>query len=301
MKITCLSIVSCLLVSVFLGCIKENLEICLPQPVRINFVFVPSAVCAEDSIMPNDVNRLTVFLFDQKGLFIEQVDTVSDRANDQLELSLVPAHYQFVAMAGYVDEQLRGAPFVPGVKRLQDASVSAYFEQRNGALTSAEQKLYLGNDTLTVAPDDPSQEIALVLIQRTKTLNISVDGLATDQYQIIIAGNAAQYTFEGEQVYLAGNPPVIVPIREEEGIYIGKTFINWPLKDDGDYTRFQLIDPRTGRLLVDEYFYALLEKVPGLNPDCTSDFNIDINYTTSGRLIIYINNWKVYDDGYILI
>lgn len=292
---------SCVMLLAFFGCIKEDLEICFPQPVRIAFTFVPSAECAEQLITPTDVNRLSVFLFDQNGLFVQQVDTISESTNYQLELSLEPAHYQFVAVAGYNEEQLRGAPLLPGVTSIKDGAVVTYLEQRNGSLLSAGQVLYLGSDTLTIIPETPGQELAVTMIQRTKTLNIAVDGIANPEYQIVLTDNAAHYTFEDEQVYLTGSPFIYVPLQEDDGIYLGQTLINWPLKDDGDYTRFQIINPATGARLVDEDFGLLLRRVPGLNSDCATSFDIDINYTTTRRIIIYINDWKVYDDGYILI
>ena len=287
---------------VFAACIKEDLEICLPQSVRISFSFIPSAACAEEVVTPTDVNRLIIFLFDENGLFVQEVDTVPTGTNYQIEVSLVPAHYQFVAVAGYNNDQLRGVPFIPGATHIQDAAVATYLEQRNGTLLSADHVLYLGSDTLTVLPETPGQELAMTLIQRTKTLNITVDGIATTVYQIALAGNAAQYTFEDEQVYLTGSPMVYVPIQQsEDGMYSGRTLVNWPLKDNGDYTRFQIINPVTGMRLVDEDFSLLLLSVPELDLECASSFDIDILYTASLRLVIYINNWKVYDEGYELI
>jgi len=239
-------------------------------------------------------------MFDENGLFVQQVDTIPTGVNYQFEVSLVPAYYQFVAVAGYGNNQLRGVPFVPGVTHIRDAAVATYLEQRNGSLLSAEHVLYLGSDTLTVIPETPGQELAMTLIQRTKTLNVAVDGIATDRYQIVLAGNAAQYVFDGEQVYLTGNPPIFVPVQEEDGIYMGSTLINWPLKDHGDYTRFQIIDPATGLRLVDEAFYELLQRVPGLDPDCSVSFDIGIEYRIDGKIIISINGWIVFNGDYIL-
>lgn len=285
----------------FWGCIKEDLEICLPQSVRVTFAFIPSTACAEEVITPNDVNRLTVFLFDEKGLFVQRVDTVPAGANYQMELSLVPAHYQFVAVAGYDQDQLWGVPFVPGVTNIRDAAVASYLEQRNGSLLSAEQVLYMGKDTLTVIPEIPNQELAMTVIQQTKTLNITVDGIANDQYRVALAGNAAQYTFEMKQVYLTGSPVIYIPLQQEGALFEGQTLINWPLKDEGDHTRLQIIDPTTGRRLVDEIFRELLERVPGIDLECSTGFDVEIQYRVNTGLVIYIENWKVYDDGYILI
>jgi len=283
------------------SCIKEDLAICLPQPIRVALTFVASAECAEEPVTPADINHLTVFLFDQDGRFVQQVDTVQSGTSYQIELSLVPAHYRFVAVAGYDEDQLMGLPFVPGVTHITDAAVTSYLEQRDGSLSSAEQVLYLGNDTLTVLPETPGQELAMTVVQQTKTLNVMVDGIANSQYQIALVGNAAQYTFEMEQVYLTGSPVTYIPLREENGHYEGTTLINWPLKDEGDHTRLQIIDPTTGRRLLDEIFLELLEHVPGIDLECSTGFDVEIQYRVNTGLVIYIENWKVYDDGYILI
>src|SRR5690606_27617428 len=170
----------------------------------------------------------------------------------QLEILLIPARYQFVAVAGYEKEQLGETSFVPGLTRLEDAAVETYFEQRNGILLSAAQTLFLGNDSLTIIPETQGQEITIPLVQRTKRLNINVDGVATDRYQIALVDNAAYYTFDNKQVYLTGSPSIFVPIQKNGGMYFGTSLINWPLRHDGIYTRFQIIDPETGRRLVDE-------------------------------------------------
>lgn len=284
------------------GCIKEDLEICLPQPVRIGFTFIPSTLCPEERQDAGDINRLTVFLFDRDGLYMQQLDTVPHGVNFQMEVLLEPAHYQFVAVAGYDESQLEGTPFVPGVTRIQDAMVSTYLKQPNGALLSAEHMLYLGGDTLTVIPETPGQSLDLTMVGRTKRLNFEVDGIATDRYQIVIAGNAAQYTFNQEQVYLTGNPLVHVPLQVgEDGVYHATTLLNWPLKDDGFFTRLQIIDPETGRRIVDEDMNELLYLAPGFDAECVGGIDIGIDYTTDGRVIITINGWNVHEDGYILI
>jgi len=291
----------CILVLILASCIKEDLEICLPQPVIVTFFFVPSEACAEEPIVPTDLNRLSVFLFDHNGRFVQQIDTIPAGTNYEVNVSLVPAHYQFVAVAGYDEEQLGGTSFIPGVTHIQDAAVSSYLEHLDGSLLSAEQVLYLGNDTLTVQPEVPGQELSMTLVQQTKTLNVTVDGIANTQYQIALAGNAARYTFEMEQVYLTGSPVIYIPLQQEDSIFEGQTLVNWPLKDDGDYTRLQIIDPATGRRVVDEVLLELLERVPGIDFECSTGFDIEIVYRIDAGLTIYIENWKVYSDGYILI
>lgn len=290
-----------ILIIVFSGCIKEDLEICEPQPVRMGFTFIPSALCAAELVNASDVNRLTVFLFDRNGLFMQQLDTVPNGTNFHMEVLLEPAHYRVVALAGYEEGQLGNTPFVPGVTRIQDAMVATYLEQRNGALLSAEHMLHLGGDTLTVLPETPGQSLDLTMLGRTKKLNFTVDGIAPDRYQIVIAGNAAQYTFEGEQAYLTGNPLIQVPLQaEEDGSYHATSLLNWPLKDFGFFTRLQIIDPETGTRLVDEDMYELLDRVPGFDAECSRDISIGIDYTTDGKIIIAVNGWGVHEDGYIL-
>lgn len=289
-----------ILVWMLTGCIKEDLEICLPQPVQVTFTFVPSAECMETPIVPTDINLLTVFLFDANGRFIQQLDTIH---NGMMELSLVPAFYHLVAIAGYDEEQLRGAPFAPGVTNIRDAAVTSYLEQRDESLRSADQILYMGMDTLTVIPETSGQEMAMTLVQQTKVLTVTVDGITNNQYQIALAGNAAQYTFEMDQVYLTGRPPIYIPLQSSGGdfSYEGRTLVNWPLKNDGDNTRLQIINPATGTRLVDEDLLELILRVPNIDLECSTGFDIQIEYRISRGLIIYIENWKVYDDGYVPI
>jgi len=304
MKIVhCFRLSGLLLALVFTGCIKEDIEICLPQTVRIAFTFIRSANCMEEIATPEDVNRLTIFVFDEMGVFVEQVDTIPTGGNYGVELSLEPnTTYQFVAVAGYADDQLRGEPFVPGVTHLEDAAVATYLEQRNGALQSADHILYKGSDTLTVVPETPSQELNMTLIQRTKVLNIAVDGLdGNELYQVVLAGNAAHYRFDDRQLFLTGNPMIYVPMEEGDDRFLfGRSLVNWPLKQEGSYTRLQVINPETGYRLLDENLYELLDQVPGLDLECANSFDIRFLYTVDLRIRIYINQWLVYDSGYEL-
>lgn len=290
-----------LLVSV--SCIKEDLEICLPQTVAINFTFVRSELCTEEVIIPEDVNRLTIFVFDENGLFVQQVDTIPTGPGYGMEMSLVPnMKYQLIAIAGYTAEQLNAEPFVSGVTHMENASVATYLEQREGFLLSANHILYKGNDTLTVIAETPGQEVNITMVQRTKLLNVSVDGLdGNEVYQVVLAGNAAHYTFDGRQVFLTGNPLIYVPLEEGEDKFLfGVSQVNWPLKQDGFFTRLQIINSETGYKLVDENFYELINRVPGLDPECANGFDINFLYTVDLKIKIYINQWLVSENGYEL-
>ncbi|PPL02128.1 FimB/Mfa2 family fimbrial subunit [Parapedobacter indicus] len=290
------------LMLVFTGCIKEDLEICLPQTVRIAFTFIRSADCTEESISSQEVNRLTIFVFDENGLFVQSIDTISIGNNYQMELSLIPAHYQFVAIAGYTDDQLQGKPLIPGVTHLADASIATYIEEQNGSLLSAEYILHKGSDTLTVTPETPGQELTITMIQHTKVLNVSVDGLdGSELYQVALAGNAGYYTFNDQQFFLTGNPLIYVPLEENEDKFLfGRSLVNWPLKQDGSFTRLQVINPETGYKLVDENLYELLNRVPGLNLECANSFDIGFLYTVDLKIRIYINEWLVTENDYEL-
>src|SRR5690606_3666208 len=92
-----------ILALIVVSCIKEDLEICAPQPIQFSFTFTASAECS-DTINPIDVNRLTVFLFDQYGRYIQQIDTIPEGTAYHVQLFLVPANYQVVAIAGYDEE-----------------------------------------------------------------------------------------------------------------------------------------------------------------------------------------------------
>jgi len=295
-------------VLIFAGCIKEDLEICLPQPVRIAFTFMRSVDCPEEISNLDDLNQLTVFVFDQNGIFVQRVDTVPSGNISQLELLLPPAHYQFVAVAGYEDDQLRGAPFVHGAYS-NDAVVTAFLDGEEGNLWSANYTLYKGSDTLTVIPETAGQEVNLMVIQRTKTLNITVDGLngvgIEKDFQVALAGNAAQYTFmEDRQVFLTGNPPVFVELNPgsdaESHLLYAQAMLNWPLSQEISATRLQIIDPETGYRLVDKDLYELLRRVPNLDLECANSFDIGFLHTVDLKIRIYINKWLVSEDGYEL-
>lgn len=292
-----------LLILVFASCIKEAIEFCLPQTVRIAFKFIRSVDCNEALSESENVNRLTLFIFDDNGLFVQRLDTAFLGVVHEMDVSLLPAPgYRLVAVAGYEEEQLTGIPLVPGVTSLEDVTVATYFEQSDGFLGSAGYTLYQGGNSLTVSPDTPEQTQMITMIQRTKSLNITADGLdGNENYQVVLTGNASRYTFDNKPFFLTGNPPIIVPLMEgEDNILIGKSQINWPLNREGLFTRIQIINPDTGFKLIDENLYKLLERVPGLDTECASIFDIGFLYTTNLKIRIYINQWLVSEKGYEL-
>ncbi|MFC3197436.1 FimB/Mfa2 family fimbrial subunit [Parapedobacter deserti] len=296
-----LRLFSCVLIFMATSCIKENLDICLPQPVFISFSFVPSQTCAHEFFVPDDLNRLTVFVFDDNGLFLQQVDALPTGDRYQVELSLEPAHYQIFAVAGYDRDQMQSAPFIPGKTNLLDASVSSYLEHRDGSLLSAKQALFIGSHTLTVSSKLQDQKYLMTLIQKTKTLHITVDGISHALYQIALAGNAARYRFDMDQVYLTGNPLMYFSLEGEGHRYTGRTLINWPMRGEGNYTRLQIINPATGMRLLNEDLLELLFRVPGIDLECAAAFHVEIEYRVTTGLAIYINNWRVHSGGYVLI
>jgi len=279
------------------------MEFCLPQTVRVAFTFIHSIDCDEAVTASENVNRLTLFIFDENGLFVQRLDTAFLGFAYEMDVSLLPApSYRLVAVAGYEEEQLTGIPLIPGVTSLKEVTVATYFEQPDGFLRSAEYTLYQGVTSLTVSPDTPEQTHMITMIQRTKSLNITADGLdGNEDYQVVLTGNASRYTFDNRPFFLAGNPPIIVPLMEaEDNILTGKSQINWPLNREGLFTRIQVINPDTGFKLIDENLHELLERVPGLDTECASSFDIGFLYTANLKIRIYINQWLVSEKGYEL-
>ena len=84
------------------SCIKENLPECIPDNTGIVLKFrYPTGTNTQSN--KNGVDRLSVFIFDDKGIFVSQINDsliwIDD--NYELELPYKQGSYQFVTWAGY--------------------------------------------------------------------------------------------------------------------------------------------------------------------------------------------------------
>ena len=103
------------------SCIKENLPECIPDNTGIVLKFrYPTGTNTQSN--KNGVDRLSVFIFDDKGIFVSQINDsliwIDD--NYELELPYKQGSYQFVTWAGYNEATYGITTCIPGQTHIED-------------------------------------------------------------------------------------------------------------------------------------------------------------------------------------
>ena len=103
------------------SCIKENLPECIPDNTGIVLKFrYPTGTNTPSN--KNGIDRLSVFIFDDKGVFVSQINDsliwIDD--NYELELPYKRGSYQFVTWAGYNEATYGITTCIPGQTHIED-------------------------------------------------------------------------------------------------------------------------------------------------------------------------------------
>lgn len=106
-------------------CIQEGLPECIPDETGIVLKFqYPAGTNTPDN--GNRVDRLSVFIFDDKGFFVSQINDSLIWIDDNYELGLpyTQGSYQFVTWAGYDEATYGTTTCIPGLTHIEDFFLS---------------------------------------------------------------------------------------------------------------------------------------------------------------------------------
>ena len=189
-------IVNTLLLS---SCLKEDMSNC-PEQIRVYFDI--NTLDGADEINPNDVDRMNLYVFCNKGYYLGEYrdDHITDFDPDNYYIDcsdLLPGKYRFIAWAGK-DENFFNTtpePFVKGKTKFEKALLA--LKHSNGMVTDKVHHLFHSELPATVT-NEKVQRFDMPLIQQTNTINIRTVGLLTDDctYSFNITDNNNIYNFD---------------------------------------------------------------------------------------------------------
>ena len=153
------------------SCIKENLPECIPDNTGIVLKFrYPTGTNTQSN--KNGVDRLSVFIFDDKGIFVSQINDsliwIDD--NYELELPYKQGSYQFVTWAGYNEATYGITTCIPGQTHIEDFFLFLKRDTDN-RVTDQPKLLYHGIHE-TVALDEHEKMIAWINLKQIQIISV---------------------------------------------------------------------------------------------------------------------------------
>ena len=174
--------------------IEEDMSDC-PEEIRVFFDITQS-----DAINPNDIDRMHLYVFNDKGGFLREYidDNVVFSSDYYIDCSnLTPGKCRFVAWGGKNANYYSVTPmFVKGETTLDEALLTL---KSAGGIVSAPMS-HLFHSCLPVTVDRRrEQKIVMPLIQFSNTIHIRVKGASnTDLLTVGIVDNNSVYHFNGD-------------------------------------------------------------------------------------------------------
>ncbi|HEY1010937.1 MAG TPA: FimB/Mfa2 family fimbrial subunit [Daejeonella sp.] len=288
------------------ACIKEDLSECV---YHLQFNFEPKNLPASKSPFFRGVKTLSIFAFDEEGLFVKEFVVQDPEQSTLLELRLPDGLYSFMAWAGYNAEQHGNLALETGVSTINDFNIRAYTVNGTENAVPAQTLFYgMVNDiAITVPPSVLREEI--VMSASTKPLNLQIMGLDVSNYQLIITDNAGRYDAYNNLLLPHNNDKnskaAMNLVKTDEGkkgvkgtykdgvtgTYSVSTALLWP-SGHGD-RKISIVDRNTGYTVLSLTLSELLGKLPGYNFDHEAAITILINYRSEISIDVNINGWWI--------
>lgn len=276
------------------SCIKENLPECIPDNTGIVLKFrYPTGTNTPSN--KNGIDRLSVFIFDDKGVFVSQINDsliwIDD--NYELELPYKRGSYQFVTWAGYNEATYGITTCIPGQTHIEDFFLFLKRDTDN-RVTDQPKLLYHGIHE-TVALDEHEKMIAWInLKQITNHIRVIAHNLDKDiSHNIYIEDNNGKYGYSS--LFAHDDPILYIPVYmrvAKESNTLTADF-NVMKLDKNWIPRLQIVD-ETNTVCYDENLIGeLLGKNPNINLENEHDFTIEISFNGYSPIDIKINGWDI--------
>ncbi len=288
------------------ACIKEDLTECV---YHLQFNFEPKNLPASKSPFFQGVKTLSIFAFNEDGLFVKEFVVKDPEQSTLIDLRLPDGIYSFMTWAGYNAEQHANMDLQAGLSTIDDFNIRAYMVSPIGN-TAPAQTLYYGmvkEVVISVPPTILKEEI--VMSTSTKPLSIQIAGLDISNYQLVITDNAGRYDAHNKLLMPHNNDKNskanLILIKTEEGkkgvtpaykdgvtgTYSVSTALLWP-SGHGD-RKITIVDLNTGYPALTLSLTELLGKLPGYNFNHEPAISIMINYRSQVSIDVNINGWWI--------
>lgn len=273
------------------GCIFDSSCDC-PQEetllgVKFRYATTPPAE------QQNGGRQLSVFIFNEEGLFVSQVNTLSENINNDytIELPYKEGNYQFVVWDGYDENLYQLSEYIPGRTYIDDFYLSLKREE-NSAVSCQPSLLYHGIHEIVNVENNRQTIVWIDLKQITNRIRIIAHNLNPSD-QISIEDNNGKYDYtsrivaDGDIIYT----PFQTTIENQGGLYIADF---QTMKLDESRNPCLRIKDGSGRVRYEENLIRqLLAKTPEIDFEKDHDFTIEIFFEDYIPIYIKINGWEV--------
>lgn len=303
MKIGLKLIILIILPFIATNCIKDD-ECCYPRDhtvLGLKFRYA-TATDAQQQSTVSQAPLLTVFIFDDKGIFISQMNDSSSRVNDDyiMELPYQKGSYQFVTWADYNENYYQLSARVAGQTRINDFYLFLKREEDN-RIINPPQLLYHGIHDMVKIKEGEKNIVWIDLKQITNHIRVIAYNLNENKTNsIYIEDNNGKYGYDSH--FADDDNITYIPAYSSS---VNNSSRTSPLI--ADFTVMKLDKSRAPRLKIadetglvryDENLIGkLLSKNPSINFDYDHDFTIEISFDNYIPVSIKINGWEIINES----
>lgn len=299
-KIGLQSICLVILSLVMTNCIKDDNCVC-PQDHTVLGLKFRYATAKDVKQVRNTENSslLAVFIFDDKGSFISQInDSLNQITEDyMMELPFNQGSYQFVVWAGYDETHYQLSACIPHQTHINDFFLSLKREKDNRIINQP-GLLYHGAHDAVKIKEGEKNIVWIDLKQITNHVRVIANHLNDDKANsIYIEDNNGKY--DSSSQFTDDDKITYIPV------YSNSLNKSTPLI--ADFTVMKLDNSRAPRLKIvdgmgiiryDENLIGkLLGKNPHINFDYDHDFTIELSFNNYVPVSIKINGWEIIDES----
>ena len=242
---------------------------------------------------------LAVFIFDDKGTFVSQINDSLNQVNDDytMKLPFKQGSYQFVAWTGYDETCHQLSACIPQQTDIHDFFLSLKREKDNQTINQP-SLLYHGIHDIVKIREGKENIVWIDLKQITNHIQVIVHNLNDKKKHIIyIEDNNGkydsflQYADDEKITYL---PTYSNPSNTTSSLIADFTVMKL---DKNREPRLKISDD-TGVIRYDENLIGkLLQKKPYIDFDYNHDFTIEISFNDYIPVSIKINGWEIINES----
>ena len=185
---------------VLTNCIREDMSGCPRDDGGLALKFSYDTNADSRLSTAQGVDRLAVFIFDEKGLFISQVNDSMTSINDDyvMELPYKQGSYQFVAWGGYDKSTYQTSECVPRKTYIDDFFLSVK-RQEDNQVTNQPKLLYHGMHDIVELNSKEKTIVLINLKQMTNHIRVIAHNLNQDRSDnIYIEDNNGKYGYDSQ-------------------------------------------------------------------------------------------------------
>lgn len=293
------------------GCIGNKAVNCGVE-VRFRYVKNPDTYLtgADVDKFAEQVNSITLFLFDEEGVFIEQFREESEYLNtgQGMRISLGSGNYKLVAW-GNLCEDFVVPQCASGLTNIDDLITK--IDHQSGSVDKHPTHLFFGSADVVISGVETYMSITIDLTKNTNYIHVTKRGLpvsgdveASDFKCTITAYNEA---CKFDNTIVGETRLTYKPLRSvnSENHYISE-FVTMRELNEGEAQSRLIITYEPGGViekeLVDTPLTPLLLQVARTGDlDIDDEFYLDVEFDFSnGTAIISINGWVIAEDEWVL-